>query len=485
MPPARAHVSSLATAILIASSLGVAMPASAQQDDVRARAAEHFDRGIAFYEEGRYDAALAELARAYELAPAHQVLYNLARVHAALGHAVEAAAAYDRYLEEAGDAIGAARRREATRALEEQRARIGELTVEVDQPGATISVDGVDVATAPLARPLPLSAGSHTLEVRAPGHETARRAVSIAGRSSERIRVELREESIPRGTLRVETNVPDVAIAIDGEDVGHTPLQSTLPLRAGPHEVRATRPGYRAITRQVDVAQGAELALDLELTRDEAADDTVLGRVRFRLPNAPNLVRVDGEPVVGVELELPIGPHRVEIEVTDRRPYDGTIRVRASDTLDVEPALSWTLDARQRRIDAAEQQRGIGVGLSLSGAVLFAGSLGVLVWNETEVTSTDNRVRELNAIETRCRTMVTPDCPTQVEIDEEKRELSSRQDLQNIARGLSAAGVVIGTLLAVPGFVVWLMAPSEADVDSGARAALRVGPGSVAIEGAF
>ena len=160
----RAHL--LFISLLSLSQLLGASPAAAQdaatpstaaaEEDPRVRAAAHFDRGITFFNEERYDAALAELARAYELAPAHQTLYNLARVHAALGHAVEATRAYERYLQEAGEEIDARRRREAQAALDEQRARVGHLMVRVDVSGATIAVDGVDVATTPLNVPIPL-----------------------------------------------------------------------------------------------------------------------------------------------------------------------------------------------------------------------------------------------------------------------------------------------------------------------------------------
>ncbi|MCZ7677259.1 MAG: PEGA domain-containing protein [Sandaracinaceae bacterium] len=181
-------------AMALALALSVAAPALAQ--DAPERAAEHFDRGIAFFNEGRYDAALAEFSRAYELAPAHQTLYNLARVHAALGHAVESAQAYERYLAEAGAEIGARRRREAEAALAAQRARVGRLVVRADVEGARVAVDGVDVATTPLAEPLPVSAGSHTVEVRAPGRESVRRAIAVAGQEEVVLEVSLREEVV-------------------------------------------------------------------------------------------------------------------------------------------------------------------------------------------------------------------------------------------------------------------------------------------------
>ncbi len=474
-----------ALAFCVALAALTAAPALAQGPDeaTRQRASEHFDRGIAFFNEGRHDAALAELARAYELAPAHQVLYNLARVHAALGHAVEAAAAYERYLAEAGDAIAPRRRREAEAALEEQRARIGRLVVAVDLEGATIAIDGVDVAQTPLRAPLSLSAGQHTLEARAPGHETARRAVSIAGRSETRLELALREEVVPRGTLRVASTLPEVAITVDGESVGLTPLHATLPLRAGPHDVEASRLGYRAETRRVEIAEGAEAEVSFALRREPAAPPEHLGRLRLSLPDAPSLVRVDDEPMVGADLELPIGAHHLVVEVTDRRPYEGTVRVDAGRAIEIAPALSWTLDARRVRLDAADAQRTTGVVLTIAGAAALAASLSVVIWNEAEIRATDDRIVDINyELTVPCAADFTERCQR---LEEEGQTLAARQSDQNVIRGVSIAGVVVAAALAVPGVVLWLTAPDEDAVDAAARATLRLTPTGLALDTVF
>jgi hypothetical protein len=457
----------------------------AQAPDARARAAEHFDRGIAFFNEERYDAALAELARAYELAPAHQTLYNLARVHAALGHAVESAAAYERYLAEAGEAIGERRRREARRALEEQRSRIGRLTVRADVEGATVAVDGVDVATTPLTAPIPLSAGTHTVEVRAPGHETVRRAVAVAGETEATVEVALREAVVPRGTLRVSASVPEVTIAVDGEEVGLTPLDSTVPLRAGVHRVTASRAGYRTEARRVTVEEGAEAEVAFDLRRDPNAAPDEVGRLELRLPDAPYLVRVNGEVMVGSQLELPRGPHELVLEVTDRRDYRGTVRVPAGSTLVVVPPLSWTLEARRERLAEAATTRAIGLTLGVAGGAVTVAGLGVLIWNEAEIASTDARIREINEGIDRCERMgFTPECD---QLQEEGRRLQTDAETQNVLRGVSIAATLLGAAVGGLGAALWLTAPSDDEVDAAARAraALRLGPAGLELVGAF
>ncbi len=461
------------------------------EPDPTAQAAEHFDRGIRFFEEGRYDAALAEFSRAHELAPAYQTLYNLARVHAALGHAVEAAARYEQYLREAGDEIRGRRRREAERALEEQRARIGRLVVRTDVEGARIALDGVDVATAPLSAPISVSAGSHTVEVRAPGHEVVRRAVAVAGQEEVVLDVELREEVVPRGTLRVSATVPEVTIAVDGEEVGITPLPSTVPVRAGEHVITATRAGYQTSTQRVVIGDGAEADVSFEMHRDPSPEPDEVGRVRIHLPSAPYQIRVDGETMMGFDLDLPIGAHDIELEVTDRQPYQGTLRIPPGSTLVIAPPLSWTLEARRQRLEAASQQRSIGVGLTIAGGVLLAGGVPVMLWNELEIANTDRAVMDLQRqYDTQggvgCERLGDED-PTCADLRTRGAQLNDQQTQQNAIRAGTITAAAVGALLAAIGIVVWVLAPSDDDVDAaaGARAVLRVGPGGLSIDGQF
>lgn len=462
-----------------------AAPASAQPADPRTQAAEHFDRGIAFFNEQRFDAALAELARAYELFPAYQTLYNLARVHAALGQSVEAAGAYERYLAEAGAEINARRRREAEQALAQQRARIGSLRVVTDVDGARIAIDGVDVATTPLAAPIPLSAGSHTVELRAPGRETVRRAVAIAGQGEVSLDIVLREEIIPRGTLRVESALPDVGIAVDGEPIGVTPLASTVPLRAGEHEVTASRRGYQDETRRVVIEDGAEAEVRFALRREPSPAPADVGRVRISLPNAPYIIRVDGEPMLGLELDLPVGPHRIELEVTDRQPYEGTLRVPSASSVEIVPPLSWTLDARRARLESASAQSAAGAVMSIAGGVLFAAGLPLAIWNEAEIAANDARIVELNEEYVARTCLGDPDQARCVAIVEEGEERNALRDQQNILRATTIASAVVGALLAGIGIPLWVSAPSSDAVDASARASLRLGPGGLSLSGSF
>ncbi len=466
-------------------------PARAQDEDAAREAGEHFNRGTEFFNEGRYDAALAEFQRAYRIAPAHQVLYNLGRVHEALGHAVEAADTYEQYLREAGDGISEARRREVAQALERQRARIGRLLVRTNVDGATISVDGVDVATTPLDAPLRLSAGEHTVGARAAGYDSLRRAVQLAGGVTETLDMELHPLIDQRGTLRIVATVPDVEVRLDDRLLGRTPLSSTVPVDAGRHVVVGRRAGYVEARVPVDVEHGAETEVRLDMRLDEDAPANAMGQIRIHLPDAPVVVRIDGEQVLldGGGITLPAGPHRIEIEVAEREPWEGEVHLPPESGEDLTPPLLWTPDARAERVAVASSTRTWGQVVTLTGGLVLLGGGGSFLWNESEISATDEEVVRFNQqfSENNCDMTSSAICD---DLEREYGELQADQDRQNTIRLVSGIVAAAGAAITLVGVVLWTSTPTEDDIDAAARAArdglrLRAGLGSLSLEGRF
>ena len=410
--------------------------ALAQPDREAVEAARtHFDRGLELFNEGRHDAALAEFSRAYEIAPAPPVLFNIARVHAALGHAVEATDTYERYLREAGDSLAAGRRREVQSDLDRQRARIARLTVRTSVEGAVISVDGVDVATAPLPEPLRLSAGEHTIGARGAGHDASRRRVRLAGGDEQTLVFELAPIVSAQGTLRIASTVPDVAVELDGRLVGRTPLNATIPASEGEHILVARRAGYRDRRIPIELEGGAERVVDLEMEADADADASAVGSLRLHLPDAPAIVHVDGRPTIpsAAGLRLPAGRHRLELEVAEREPHSTLVEVPAGQSVDVSPELTWTPEARALRVSAAERRRTTGVLLTVAGGLALIGGGTALIWNEGRIDDTDARIVQLNGqvMAMGCdRNPEAGDCPALIEEGERR---ASDQDAQQRA----------------------------------------------------
>ncbi|MDB4989446.1 MAG: hypothetical protein JWN04_4624 [Myxococcaceae bacterium] len=100
LPKLLRHVARMAIVCLCAS---LVLPSARADDDSGLRtppraALDHYDRGRAHYQAGRYQEAVVELERALELDPdSPNLLYNLARVYELLGNIERSIAYYQRY----------------------------------------------------------------------------------------------------------------------------------------------------------------------------------------------------------------------------------------------------------------------------------------------------------------------------------------------------------------------------------------------------
>ncbi len=476
MSAARVLVALLAAALVVT---GLAAgPAAAQPSpspEAVAEARERYERGLQLFEEERLDAALAEFRRAFELAPSPPVLFNLGRIHALRGDAVEAVRAFVRYLAEGGASIRPRERAEIEAEIERQRARIATVRVETGLDGAVVTVDGVDAATTPLIDPLRVNSGEHVIGLRAPGYAAETRRVTLAGGTEETLRFELRPEG--RGVLRIDAPMPGVEVVVDDRVVGTTPLSSTVPVTPGAHVVVGRRRGYLEARANVDVEMGAERVVSLALLRDEQAA-VALGRLELALPDAPTVARVDGQSVdarTGA-LELPEGPHAVRLEVAERIPWTGEAWVDGGAATTLRPPLRWTPEERARRLGAASDQRAAGIGALIGGAALVVVGAVITGWNEERSPAAESELRELRA----CADMAGPGgdpnlfCPRWDTREAENASLRQQISDLRVVEGLLLG---VGAAAAGVGLVVWLLAPDEAAIDAAASASLELGPG--------
>jgi hypothetical protein len=169
------------TLVCLAVALVAAAPARAE--DARAAAHEHFDRGMAASNDQRFAEAVTEFERAYALWPDYRVLYNIGKVRATLGRSAESVAAFEGYLEKGGAELSDERKQEVRDAMAAQLAHVGALDVRVSADGAEVRVDGKLLGRSPLAAPVRLTEGKHTVEAILPGRPSQLREVELPGAS--------------------------------------------------------------------------------------------------------------------------------------------------------------------------------------------------------------------------------------------------------------------------------------------------------------
>jgi hypothetical protein len=148
----------------------------AQAPKVSPEVAKHFALGNDYYQEGKYASALAEYDQAYEASMDEKgkrnwkILYNRGQCLVMLGREPEAIDSFQRYLDEGGDQVEAARRTQVEADIKKLKDRLGTLEIEGTMPnGSEVTLDGRKMGKTPLPGPIVAASGFHDLVIRPPG----------------------------------------------------------------------------------------------------------------------------------------------------------------------------------------------------------------------------------------------------------------------------------------------------------------------------
>lgn len=362
---------------------------AAPADAVKSEARERFDRGLGLFEKGDNAAALAEFKRAYELIPNAVVLYNMGLVYAAMNRPVEAADALERYLAQAGEKTAPEQRQHATKVRDEQAARVARVLVVTDHP-ATIQVDGVEAGRTPMAEPLRVPSGAHTIAALAPGYQPTRRELTLAGQVTETVTLALLPTETGAAHLVVATPLPGAAVWINDKQVGTTPLPASVAVTPGDVRVELKRDGYRTASRVLRVDQGATARVDLTPEEDPAAPASVKGTLRLMMPESASIeIAVDGAsravPPEGVA--LPAGAHTLRVQGAGYEAYASNVQVDAGRTTTLAVNLVPTVERRARDDEAIHSRRVLAGSLLGGGLALAVGSAIYVIATHSNVSN--------------------------------------------------------------------------------------------------
>lgn len=188
-------LSHLALASFLATAALVPTTAAAQSADERAQARTEFERGRSAFEAGAFTEALEHFQEAYRIAPHPSVRVNIANCYDRLERPLEALFHFEHFLAEA-ERPPAAQRREVEASIRRLQARVGTIALQVTPDGAQITIDQSEQRRAPVAEPVRVVAGSHTVEIRLDGFVTERQTVEVQGGGSARVAVRLRRPEV-------------------------------------------------------------------------------------------------------------------------------------------------------------------------------------------------------------------------------------------------------------------------------------------------
>jgi len=364
--------------------LMLARPATAEEAALR-EAGERFDQGVQLFDDGSFEAALAEFLRAYEIAPNYAVLYNIGQTYAELRRTPEAVRAFRQYLDEGGTSVPPRRRQEVERELARLERLVGRiaLTVRPEVP-ATVYLDGTEASRLPAESPLLAAAGEHEVEVRAEGFLPFRRSVTVAGGVEASVEAELTRAGVGGGIL-VTLEVPGAVVTVDGREVGQTPLAEPIDVSEGGHVVAASRPGYQSAEARVAVASGEVARVVLDLQPLAELPPELAGTVALSVSERGAAPLLDGAPLEG--RPIPIGPHSVSVEREGFEPWSRQIEVAAGEVTTLEAVLLPTAPYRARYEARANGMRIASYVMAGLAVAAIGTSVGLLAWNAAEYDS--------------------------------------------------------------------------------------------------
>jgi hypothetical protein len=178
-------------AIATAHAQEVVVEPPANDAQAKARAQGLLSEGTAAYGRGDYATALDKFTAAYEIFPSPKLWFNIGQANRDLGRPVEAVAAFDRFLRNAGDAPPETLA-EARRSAAELKTKLGQIQVTCATDGAEITVDGKQVGSTPLGEMVWTTPGRHQVAVQHAGFSPVIEDVVVLAGQAAPVSFELR-----------------------------------------------------------------------------------------------------------------------------------------------------------------------------------------------------------------------------------------------------------------------------------------------------
>lgn len=234
-----------------------------------------FQQGEALFQRGLYIEAARKFEQWFAAHPERAALWSAAVAYDKGHDRVNAFRLYERFLtfiegstDDIAGQIAEARRalRRLERWLRQTHARV---LIRTQPPGAGVEVDGSDVGwTTPDQRWL--TEGRHPIRVHLEGYRDHRVELVLGAAGDQTLEVTL--QPLPRvGQIEVRSTPPGVAVRIDGEPAGQTPLSRELP--AGEHTIELAAPGRETVRQTVTLVAGKHSVVEITLAATSTTPD--------------------------------------------------------------------------------------------------------------------------------------------------------------------------------------------------------------------
>jgi hypothetical protein len=299
-------------------------------------AKKHWDSALLLYEDSNWEGALTEFKTAYDMSKEPRVLRNVAVCEKNLKRYSDAIATLQKALVEGTD-FEPELMTQIKDEVDILMPLTSMVTVEVNEPGAEVSVDGRTIGTSPLSGTFRVNVGERTFTAKKAGFLDATVKQNVAGSTGATVKL-LLDPVVKMGMATVAvTGLPSnvkAKISIDGVEVGEAPYKASL--TAGKHTFEIVAPGYvsKKVTKDIEYKQTTAIDIGLDKERHEGTVAIDTG-----VPDAQ--IKLD-DKVVGTgsfKGVIPSGGHRVSISADGYKPYDTDVTVLDNQTRSVSIQL--------------------------------------------------------------------------------------------------------------------------------------------------
>jgi hypothetical protein len=218
-----------------------------------------YERALKLYEDMDLEQSLLEFQRAYDIAPAYRILYNIGTVAVILKRYPLAIEAFESFLCQGASDVDEKRRQSVKNQLNELYQRVGYISIVASVDGAEIVIDNMTMGRTPHRTPIMVNAGSRLVVLQKAGFLESKQSVTIAGTDQ----VELKFELVPIPTASERPSPP--APAPPPPKVEPTSYSWVGWLVAGTFAAGAVATGILALSDAKEVEQLQETIT----TRDE------------------------------------------------------------------------------------------------------------------------------------------------------------------------------------------------------------------------
>ncbi len=288
-------------------------------------ARKHWESALLLYEDQNWEGALSEFRTAYDISKEPRVLRNVAVCEKNLKRYADAIFTLQRSLSEGATDFEPELATQIKDEIDILMPLTSMVIIEVNEPGAEVSIDGRVVGTSPLSAPVRVNVGERTFSAKKAGYLDANVKVMTSGGGTVPVKIAL-EPAVKMG--KVFVNVGGLAagvqakVTIDGVEVGTSPYQGDL--QAGKHTFEVHAPGYVSQKVTKDIEYKGTVSVDVSLQKEKHEG---LLAIDTGVPEAT--IVVDGK-VVGQGSYTGVvasGGHSVKVDADGYKPYQSEVTV--------------------------------------------------------------------------------------------------------------------------------------------------------------